>query len=151
MYEAVYSARKGILDEKDLPTKAVRVLGKQTKQRINTAIADIYANSYGKDAVGMSDEVAEATGLLRKFMFERVYGLVNKTIQERSERMLTQLFAYFMAHVDKLPAAYLRHLERDGKERIVCDYISGMTDNYAISVFEGIFIPTTFSLGGIRP
>lgn len=143
--------RAGILQEKDLPAKAVRVLGRQTKHRINTAITDIYNHSYGKNTVAMSEEVSEATSLLRNFMFERVYGLVNKTIQERSERMLAQLFDYFMKHVELLPNAYLRHLEIDGKERIVCDYISGMTDRYAISVFEGIFIPTTFSIGGIRP
>ena len=64
--------------------------------------------------------------------------------------MLTQLFEYFTSHVDKLPTGYLRWLEKDGKERVVCDYLSGMTDRYAISVFENIFIPTTFSIGGIH-
>ena len=98
----------------------------------------------------MSNEMMQATNELRSFMFERVYELANKSIQERSERLLTQLFAYFTEHVDKLPARYLRYLERDGKERVVCDYLSGMTDKYAISVFENLFIPTTFSIGGNR-
>ena len=86
---------------------------------------------------------------LRSFMFERVYELANKSIQERSERMLTQMFVYFTNNVDKLPKPYLRYLERDGKERVVCDYLSGMTDRYAIGVFENLFIPSTFSLGGV--
>ncbi len=140
--------RAGILEEKDLPKKAVKVLGNQTKTRINTAIADIYRESYGQPFVRMSEEVMEATNTLRAFMFERVYELANKSIQERSERMLTQTFAYFKAHVEKLPSAYLRRLDKDGKERVVCDYLSGMTDRYAIGVFESIFIPTTFSVGG---
>ncbi|MBQ9728985.1 MAG: deoxyguanosinetriphosphate triphosphohydrolase [Clostridia bacterium] len=140
--------RAGILKEEDLPKDAVETLGHATKERINTAIADIYRESYGKPYVKMSKEVMNATNTLRAFMFERVYELANKTIQERSERMLTQMFEYFKSHVDKLPKPYLRLLERDDKERVICDYLSGMTDRYAISVFEDLFIPVTFSLGG---
>ena len=142
--------RAGILQPKDLPENAVKVLGSETKTRINTAITDIYENSYGKPYVRMSERVMGATNELRAFMFERVYELANKSIQERSERMLTQMFAYFKEHVDKLPKGYLRLLERDGKERVVCDYLSGMTDRYAISVFESLFIPSTFSVGGVN-
>ena len=118
--------RAGILKNEDLPKSAIEVLGQGTKGRINSAIHE-----------------------LRSFMFERVYELANKSIQERSERMLAQMFAYFMKNVEKLPPPYLRLLENADKERVVCDYLSGMTDRYAISVFEGLFIPETFSLGGI--
>ena len=141
--------RAGILKAEDLPQDAVALLGNATKTRINTAIADIYKTSLGKPYVKMSDEIMQATNRLRAFMFERVYELANKSIQERSERMLTQMFEYFMAHVDKLPQPYLQLLERDDKERVVCDYLSGMTDRYAIGVFEGLFIPATFSIGGV--
>ena len=140
--------RAGILTVDELPKRAVKILGDATKTRINTAIKDIYENSYGKNFVRMSDKVMEATNELRSFMFKNVYALTNIAIQERAERMLTQMFAYFTANVDKLPKTYLRHLEQDGKERVVCDYLSGMTDRYAISVFESLFIPSTFSLGG---
>ncbi|MBQ8309034.1 MAG: deoxyguanosinetriphosphate triphosphohydrolase [Clostridia bacterium] len=142
--------RAGILKETDLPKNAVAVLGHETKTRINTAITDIYQTSYDQNFVRMSDEVMAATNELRKFMFERVYELANKSIQERSERMLTQMFEYFTKNVDKLPARYLRLLDRDGKERVVCDYLSGMTDRYAIGVFESLFIPSTFSIGGLH-
>lgn len=141
--------RAGVLKEKDLPQSAVKVLGRETKTRINTAITDIYENSYGTDQVKMSDRVMNATNELRSFMFENVYELANKSIQERAERMLTQLYGYFTAHTEKLPKIYHRLLEKDGVERVVCDYLSGMTDRYAIGVFESVFIPTTFSLGGV--
>ncbi|MBE5744710.1 MAG: deoxyguanosinetriphosphate triphosphohydrolase [Clostridiales bacterium] len=141
--------RAGILQPDDLPKRAVQLLGNETKTRINTAISDIYTTSYLKPYVRMSDEMMDAINELRSFMFERVYELANVSIQERSERMLTQMFDYFMKHVEKLPQSYLRLLEKDGKERVVCDYLSGMTDRYAISVFEHLFIPSTFSLGGI--
>ncbi len=141
--------RAGILKVEDLPKNAVALLGDATKTRINTAISDIYATSYGKPYVRMSEEMMAAINELRSFMFQRVYELANVSIQERSERMLTQMFNYFMNHIEKLPQAYLRLLDKDGKERVVCDYLSGMTDRYAISVFENLFIPSTFSLGGI--
>ncbi len=142
--------RAGILEESDLPKHAVQILGHETKTRINTAITDVYNASLNQPFVKMSDEVMKATNELRAFMFQRVYELANKSIQERSERMLTQMFDYFKKHVDKLPERYLQFLEKDGKERVVCDYLSGMTDRYAIGVFENIFIPTTFSIGGVQ-
>ncbi len=141
--------RAGILQAEDLPQETVKILGRETKERINTAITDIYNNSYGKPYVRMSDEVMNATNALRTFMFERVYELANKSIQERSERMLTQMFRYFTEHAEKLPKPYLKLLEQYEKERVVCDYLSGMTDRYAISVFESLFIPSTFSIGGV--
>ena len=141
--------RAGLIKNEDLPKSAVERLGDKTKERIHTAIADIYENSYNQPFVRMSDEVMAATNELRKFMFERVYGWSNKVIQERAERMLTQMFEYFMNNVDKLPKQYLQLLEKDGKERVVCDYLSGMTDRYAVTVFESIFIPSTFAIGGV--
>ena len=142
--------RAGILQETDLPAFPVSVLGKATKERIHTAIADIYENSYGKPVIEMSADVEKAIKELRAFMFERVYNLSNRVILERAERMLTELFTYFMAHTDKLPAPYAALLDEWGKERAVCDYISGMTDQYAINVFESVFIPTTFSMRGLN-
>ena len=142
--------RAGILKEEDLPKKAVQVLGKGTSGRIHTAIKDIYETSYGQPHVRMSDEVMDATNVLRKFMFNGVYDLANKQIQDRSERMLTQLFEYFMSHVDKLPNPYFKLLDEYDKDRVVCDYLSGMTDRYAITVFEDLFIPVNFALGGVH-
>ena len=138
--------RAGILKNEDLPTRPISVLGRGTKQRIHTAIADIYENSSGKPVIAMSKEVESSIQELRAFMFERVYNLTNKVILDRAERMLTELFTYFMKNTDKLPTPYKELLETWGAERAVCDYISGMTDQYAITVFENIFIPTTFSM-----
>ncbi len=141
--------RAGILKEEDLPQNAVQVLGHRTSERIHTAIENIYQTSMGQPFVKMSDEVMAATNELRNFMFQNVYALTNKQMQDRSERMLTQLFRYFMDHTEKLPQPYKRLLDEYGADRVVCDYISGMTDRYAINVFESLFIPTNFSLGGM--
>lgn len=142
--------RAGILKAEELPKTAVETLGKTTRERINTAITDIYEQSLEKSEVKMSEEVGKATHELRAFMFERIYSLTNKSMQDRAERMLTQMYEYFMHDTDKLPAAYRRLADRSTKEQIVCDYLSGMTDRYAIGVFESLFIPETFSLGGVK-
>ncbi len=140
--------RAGILREEDLPQSAVNVLGHRTSERIHTAIENIYQTSLNQPFVKMSDEIMGATNELRTFMFKNVYGLTNKQMQERSERMLTQLFEYFMKHIDKLPSPYKRLLDEYDEDRVVSDYLSGMTDRYAITVFEDLFIPTNFSIGG---
>ena len=141
--------RAGILQESDLPHRAVETLGHATRERINTAITDIYTHSVGTDGVRMSDEVAKATFELRTFMFKNIYALTNKSMQDRAERMLTAMYEYFLMHTDRLPKQYLKLGESAPKEQIVCDYLSGMTDRYAINVFESLFIPETFSLGGV--
>lgn len=143
------AVRAGILKEEALPKKAVETLGHTTRERINTAITDIYTHSCGRNEVRMSPEVAEATYELRNFMFRNIYSLTNKSMQERAELMLTAMYEYFMKHTERLPALYLRLEEQASREQIVCDYLSGMTDRYAIGVFEGLFIPETFTLGGV--
>ena len=141
--------RAGLIKEEDLPQRAVKVLGNKTKTRIHTAITDIWKTSSGQPFVRMSEEVMAATNELRSFMFKNVYAVTNRAMQERAERMLTQMFEYFMKNPDKMPKLYLFIMERDGKERAVCDYLSGMTDRYAVTVLEDLFIPANFSLGGL--
>lgn len=141
--------RAGILKESDLPQEAVETLGHATRERINTAITDIYTQSAGKEKVCMSERVAKATFELRTFMFKNIYSLTNRSMQEAAERMLTAMYEYFMKHAERLPEQYLKLGENAPMEQIVCDYLSGMTDRYAIGIFESLFIPETFTLGGV--
>ena len=80
-----HAIRAGILQESDLPQRAVETLGHATRERINTAITDIYTHSVGTDGVRMSDEVAKATFELRTFMFKNIYALTNKSMQDRAD------------------------------------------------------------------
>ncbi len=132
--------RAGFLREDELPPQAVAVFGRDTSARINTAILDIYAESAGKPYVRMSEEKAEALDELRTFMFERVYEHANKLIQESAERMLRALYTYFTERPEELPALYLS-TAREDVPRAVCDYLSSMTDKYAINVFKRLFVP----------
>lgn len=142
------AVRGGFIQEDDLPKGPIETLGRDTSERINTAITDIVRNSEGKPTLSMSEEIEKASGELRSFMFAAVYAQANKNIQDKAERMLTLMYRYFLENIEKMPALYREVAERDGKERAVCDYISSMTDRYAIGVFEDIFVPKNFSLDG---
>lgn len=135
------SVRAGFLRDEELPAQAIRVFGRDTSARINTAILDIVAESNGKPFVRMSDEKAQALDELRSFMFEHVYERANKLIQESAMRMLRALYEYFTQTPDELPELYRNLIDCDGVERAVCDYLSSMTDKYAISVFKRLFVP----------
>ncbi len=135
------AVRAKLLDERDLPKRAIKVFGKDTSQRINTAILDIYAESNGKPFVRMSEEKREALDELRTFMFEHVYERANKLIQESAERMLGELYGYFTRRREELPRLYQNIAETEGVDRAVCDYLSSMTDKYAINIFRKLYVP----------
>lgn len=140
--------RGGIIKEEDLPKEEISILGRSTSARINTAITDIFEFSNGKNYVRMSDTVKAASDNLRKFMFEEVYAKANEGIQHSAERMLCALYDYFLHNEDKLPEMYVELLKKYSKEVVICDYISSMTDRYAINVFEELYVPRNFSFGG---
>lgn len=136
------AVRAGILTEKDVPIKIRKVLGSTSKQRINCAISSVYETSAGRNFVKMDDEVEMASEELRAFMFDKVYFSGSaKGEEEKAERMLTAMYEYFIKHTDKLPATYIDLLEKYSKEQTVCDYLSSMTDRYAVYMFNKIFVP----------
>ena len=136
------AVRAGILSLDDIPKDIIEVLGNSSKQRINTAITSIYNNSNGINDVKMDKSVEEASEKLRAFMFERVYySDTAKSEEEKAERMLTAMYEYFIEHCNEMPESYVALLEKDPREQVVCDYISSMTDRYALYKFNSIFVP----------
>ena len=99
----------------------------------------------------MSPEIEEAMIDLRKFMFSNVYqNPVAKAEEVKAQRMLSQLFEYYMEHIDQLPMKYTRMIEEghEAKDRVVCDYIAGMTDQYAVTKFNEFFMPLSWQVDG---
>ncbi len=136
------AVRAGILSLDDVPKEIFEVLGKTSKQRINTAILSIYKNSDGINDVKMDKDVEAASENLRSFMFKQVYySSTAKREEEKAERMLTEMYVYYMEHVEELPETYVDLLENYPREQVVCDYLSSMTDRYAIYMFNCIFVP----------
>ena len=136
--------RANVISIEDIPKECVQVLGKSHGERINTMILDIIRNSAGKKWVSMSKCISKYTNELRKFMFDKVY-LDNhaKSEEKKAEYIIEELYKYYLKNPDNLPYEH-KKIYKDksfSKEDMVCDYIAGMTDRYAINLFYNIFIP----------
>ncbi len=137
----------GFITIEDIPKELRKLLGDTSRERINTMLSSIYIYSDGKDRVEMQPEIAKATMDLREFLFKRVYK--NKTFrdeEERAKRMITALYDYYKNSPEKLPEFYIKRLEVDDKDTVLCDYISGMSDMYAVKTFNEHFIPKNWKL-----
>ena len=141
--------RAKVMSEKDIPLEIRKVLGMTTKERLNTLIHNIIMNSMGKNDIVMSEEIGGAMQDLRKFMFQKVYtNPAAKGEEAKAERLLCELYAHYMGHIEILPEQYQRmHSEGEKKERVVCDYISGMTDQYAVAKYREFFLPKAWEIG----
>lgn len=139
--------RGGILKESDIPRKYTDILGTSTKIRLDTMVHNVIINSMEKPKIQMSPEVYEATMGLRGFLFENVYKNPKaKGEEKKAINMITNLYQFYMEHLDLLPSQFLEMLEEKGtkEEQIVCDYIAGMTDTYAVKKFEEYFVPESW-------
>ncbi len=139
--------RGHILCENDLPAELRNTLGKTTTQRYDRFIHDIITNSMGINDIRQSDEIAQAMADLRAFMFENVYTSKKVKGEEgKAERLVETLYEYFLHHMELLPDEYRRiqDLYQTTDERIVCDYVSAMSDRFAIATFNDIYLPDSW-------
>ena len=141
--------RAGILCNEDIPESITDVLGQTHRDRINTLVCDLILVSSEAGAIAMSPDVEKALKDLRSFMFERVYrNPVAKGEEKKAKAMLQRLYEYYIRHPDALPEDFHPPLSFDGMERTVCDYIAGMTDNYAVDKYTELFIPAGWHIRG---
>ena len=135
--------RGGILTEADIPKEISSLIGETTRERLNFFVHDLVTNSQGKNDICMSEEVDKAMKDLRRFMFERVYNNPQaKGEEEKAEQLMVTLYEYYMKNIELLPQEYQRMMyDGEQKERVVCDYVGAMTDRFAISKYEEIYIP----------
>ena len=136
------ACRAGVLREEDIPREIVEVLGDGHSVRINTMVTSIIEASRDKPYIMMSDEVGKATNTLREFLFEHVYlNPVAKGEETKAQELLIKLFEYYVKYPEKMPELYRKNIEQEGVARCVCDFLSGMTDRYAIETYQDIFVP----------
>ncbi len=134
--------RAGILSLEDIPKDIIDVLGVGHSERINNMVLSVIQASTDKDKIAMTDEVQQATDELRSFLFSNVYtNSEAKREDEKSKAMLVSLFEYFLSRPERMPEVYFRNVDREGVPRCVCDYISSMTDRFAIDTYRRLFVP----------
>ncbi len=141
--------RGGILTNEDIPRDIARVLGHSHRERIDTLVCDMIRVSREEGRILLSPKVDTALRDLRSFMFERVYrNPVAKGEESKAKDMLRRLYEYYYAHPEAIPQDFQPQLSLDGMERTVCDYIAGMTDNYAVHKYTEIFVPSGWHIRG---
>ncbi len=128
-----------------IPDKFLAELGIDHGVRINTMIMDVIQNSENKNKIIMSDKIAELTSELRDFLFENVYyNKVAKSEEDKTMFIVEKIYEYYTKNFDSLPEFYLEIYNNNNnfsKGEIIKDYIAGMTDRYAMKVFEDLYIP----------
>ena len=139
--------RADILTAEDIPRDIAAILGENQRDRINTLVCDMIFTSREAGSICMTQEIQKALADLRSFMFARVYhNPVAKGEESKAKDMLQMLFRFYVDHPEQLPADFQPQLSFDGLGRTVCDYIAGMTDNYAIEKFNEIFVPSGWNV-----
>lgn len=143
------SLRAGMLSHDEIPRDYLEVLGHSHGARIEALVGDVISTTRGQINAGdfrvsLSERVFWALSGLRKFMFERIYcGPVCQRESEKAEFIVEFLFNYYLHKVKALPQFYQDIAAKEGPERAVVDYISGMSDNYCINIFNELTIPNS--------
>jgi dGTPase len=140
--------RAGVIKKSEIPKKIVKVLGDTHSKRIDTMVKDLIYHSIETDLekLCMSDDISSATYMLRDFLFESVYES-DKIIEEfkKAKKILRDLYAYYLEHMEKIFIAIPKE-EKLNKNRMVCDFIAGMTDRFALMTYERLFLPQQWTV-----
>ena len=140
--------RAGVIKKSEIPKKIVKVLGDTHSKRIDTMVKDLIYHSIETDLekLCMSDDISSTTYMLRDFLFESVYES-DKIIEEfkKAKKILRDLYAYYLEHMEKIFIAIPKE-EKLNKNRMVCDFIAGMTDRFALMTYERLFLPQQWTV-----
>jgi dGTPase len=132
--------RAEVVTEDELPPGPLDVLGRTQAARINTLVSDLVATSEDAPEIALSEPVFGAMDELRDFMFERVYLRAQaRHEQDKAIGLVRALFAHYLEHPEDVPQEY--HRAPGDLPTRVADYIAGMTDRYAVTVYEQLFLP----------
>ncbi len=136
--------RSGVITFEDLPKHEIEIIGSTHSDRINNLIVDLCTNSEGRDTVSLSPLMQDSLTRLRSFLFENVYNSTEVrgvSDLDKVERIISSLYRYYMEHSDEIPGIYKKIEEEEGKAVAVKDLISGMTDRYALNLYDKLFVP----------
>jgi dGTPase len=137
--------RGGILVLDDLPADCLKILGHTHRERIDTMVTDLIKNSWESPVISLSTEIRESMDKLRSFLFKNVYICADaKKEQAKARHVVQYLYSRLVHYPEFLPPEHRQRIPALGAHRVVCDYLAGMTDQYAIAQFTRFFVPRAF-------
>ncbi|MCR4926295.1 MAG: deoxyguanosinetriphosphate triphosphohydrolase [Clostridiales bacterium] len=135
--------RAGVLKNEDIPKSIRKILGETKSQRINTLVISVTQNS--TDDIRMAENVKKAFDEIHDFMFDKVYtNPICKSEEGKASDVVKKLYYHFCEYPEQMSEECIRISKEAGVERAACDYVSGMTDNFAINTFYEIYIPKSW-------
>lgn len=140
--------RAGIIKKSDIPKKIVKALGDTNSQRIDTMVKDLIYHSLNTDIeeLSMSEDISATIYMLRDFLYEYVYesDMIKKEFK-KAKKILKDLYAYYLDHIEEI-FKDIPMEKKLKKHRMVCDFIAGMTDRYAMMAYERLFLPQQWTV-----
>jgi dGTPase len=136
------SLRAGVLKRSGLPSEFFRI-GETHSKRIDAMVRDVIHTSLqtGLKEVAMSGQMKEVTYTLRDFLYKNVYESgISKEEFQKARKILLDLYNYYAEHTDEVFREFPKK-SIDSKDRLVCDFIAGMTDRFALMMYEKLFLP----------
>ncbi len=136
--------RSGAITFDQLPQREIDILGSTHSERINNLIIDLCKSSEGHETISLSPEFADSLDRLRAFMFKHVYNsqeVRGVSDIDKVERIISSLYKYYMDNSGEIPGIYKQIEEEEGTAVAVKDLISGMTDRYALNLYDKLFVP----------
>lgn len=140
--------RAGVIKKTDIPKKILKTLGDSHSKRIDTMVADFIYRSMETDLqeLQLSEEISSAIYMLRDFLYEYVYES-NKLLKEfkKAKKIMGDLYSYYLEHTEEV-FCNIKDGEKINRHRIVCDFIAGMTDRFALLTYEKLFLPQQWTV-----
>ena len=133
-----------MLEESQIPKEITNLLGTSKSARINCLVNAVVDNSQDGQ-IRMDPACKEAFDELNSFMYQRVYYNPYAKGEEKKVPTLIEILFTYLKNPAHLPDDMRRIAEEEGCERAACDYLAGMTDHYAIRLFQNIYIPEAWS------
>lgn len=141
------AVRAGLLRESDLPERATELLGSGHTARINSMVMGTIEGSLDKPYIQMTDAAGEGFDILHNFLFSEIYVTSRAKDEEyKAQGIIETIYKYYTQNPAKMPSEYVGIIQKDGVERAVADYVSSMTDRFAVDLFSNLFIPKSWEI-----
>lgn len=140
------SVRAGIITEYDIPARIRNECGTTNSERINTFITDLISSSRDGN-IAFSPDMQDLFDFFHAYMYSDIYVNPKAKSEERKvDGIIEKLYSVYSADPGMLPEEYAAVALLEGPERAACDYISGMTDSYAMEKYSDLFIPLAWTV-----
>lgn len=141
------AVRAGLITQADLPLEAVEILGEGHTARINSMVMGTIEASTDKPFIAMTDDVQRGFDILHEFLFSYIYlGSKAKLEEGKAQGIIEMIYTYYTRNPDKMPSEYKNIIEKEGVCRAACDYVSSMTDGFAVDRFTQLFVPKSWDI-----